>query len=158
MYLKYLLTCFILSAPPISGVSIEDADDVFELTSKVFEYVAKSWQIADQVGERLGNEGTPAVWYTKKKERMLMTNFGRITQLVHNTQKDTEDVRTMMLGSLKRLQSMPNSVLNGIQINELLESVRSIENDYKTMEGMYIYHHIIYNIIKIRFAIFKNHN
>lgn len=139
MYFKYLLTCLVLSAPPISGISVEDADDVFELTTKVFEYVAKSWEIADKVGERLGDEGTPAVWFTKKKERMLMTNFGRITQLVHKTQKDTEDVRSMMLGSLKRLQSMPNAVLNGIQINELLESVRSLENDYKTMEGMDIY-------------------
>lgn len=137
MNFKYLIACLFLSAPPISGVSLEDADDVFELTTKVFEYVAKSWEIAEKVGERIGNEDTPPVWFTKKKERMLMTNFGRITQMVHKTQKDTEDVRSLMLGSLKKLQSMPNTVLNGIQINELLESVRSIENDYTTMEGMY---------------------
>jgi len=53
------------------------------------------------------------------------------------TQKETNDIRTMMLGSLKKLQSMPYAVLNGLQINELLESVRSIENDFSTMEGVY---------------------
>lgn len=126
-----------LSAPPISGVFV-NMGDVYELTSTVFEFVEKSWVIANDVRERLETENTPPVWYTKKKERKLMTNFGRITQLVSKTQEDTDNVRSTMLSSLKKLQSLPDAVLNGIQINELLESVRSIENDYTTMEGAYL--------------------
>lgn len=137
MYFKYLLACLALSTPPISGVYVQ-IGDVFELTSRVFEFVEKSWVIADDARERLENENAPPMWYTKKNERKLMTNFGRISQMVSNTQKDTENVRTTMLSSLKKLQSLPDAVLNGIQINELLESVRSIENDYTTMEGVYL--------------------
>jgi hypothetical protein len=118
-------------------VSFDDIDDVFELTTKVFDFVSKSWEVADKVEERLGNENTPLVWYTKKKERKILSYFGQITQLVQITQKETNDIRTMMLVSLKKLQSLPDAVLNGMQINELLESVRSIENDFMTMEGMY---------------------
>jgi len=118
-------------------VSFDDIDDVFELTTKVFDFVSKSWEVADKVEERLGSENTPLVWYTKKKERKILSYFGQITQLVQVTQKETNDIRTMMLVSLKKLQSLPDAVLNGMQINELLESVRSIENDFMTMEGMY---------------------
>lgn len=120
-----------------STVSFDDIDDVFELTTKVFDFVSKSWEVADKVEERLGSENTPLVWYTKKKERKILSYFGQITQLVQVTQKETNDIRTMMLVSLKKLQSLPDAVLNGMQINELLESVRSIENDFMTMEGMY---------------------
>lgn len=80
-----------------------------------------------------------------------MANFGRITQLVFNLQKNTNDVRSTMLSSLKKLQSLPNTVLNGIQINELLQSVRSIENDYITLRGAYLLLNYTCNI-EIRFV------
>lgn len=116
---------------------MDDADDVFELTTKVLGFVSKSWEVADKMEERVGDDKGPLIWYTKKKERLILTNFGRITHLVQMTQKETDDIRSMMLGSLKKLQNMHNAVLNGIQVNELLESVRSIENDFNTMEGAY---------------------
>jgi len=135
MDFKYLFVCVVLLIPASRGVSFDEVDDVFELTTKVLDFVSKSWEVADKVEDRLGNENTPLVWYTKKKERKLLSYFGHITHLVQMTQKETNDVRTMMLVSLKRLQSLPDAVLNGMQINELLESVRSIENDFSTMEG-----------------------
>ncbi|XP_022176915.1 uncharacterized protein LOC111038214 isoform X1 [Myzus persicae] len=134
MDFKYLLVCAVLLIPTSSGVSFDEVDDVFELTTKVFDFVSKSWEVADKVEERLGSENTPLVWFTKKKERKILSYFGHITHLVQMTQKETNDIRTMMLVSLKRLQSMSDAVLNGMQINELLESVRSIENDFSTME------------------------
>lgn len=137
MDFKYLLVCSVLLISTSSSVSIDEVDDVFELTSKVFDFVSKSWEVADNVEDRLGDENTPLVWFTKKKERKILSYFGHITQLVQMTQKETNAIRTMMLGSLKKLQSMPDAVLNGLQINELLESVRSIENDFSTMEGVY---------------------
>ncbi|XP_050438388.1 uncharacterized protein LOC126844318 isoform X2 [Adelges cooleyi] len=132
-----LFKCIVIACTALtltSGFDLETADDAFSLTAKVVEYVTKTWEIADKVEERVGNDNSPVVWFTKKKERMILHNFGIITQLMKTSQKDTDDVRSMMLGSLKKLQNMPNVVLNGIQVNELLESVRSIENDYKTME------------------------
>lgn len=139
MYFKGLLTILLLLFVSSSNqvVDSDDVENVFELTTKVFDVISKSWVIAEKVEERTGDDGTPLIWYTKKKERMLLNSFGRIAQLIHKIQKETNDVRSMMLGSLKKLQYMPNAFLNGIQINELLESVRSLENDFKTMEGMY---------------------
>lgn len=137
MDFKYLLVWVVLLIPASGGVSFDEVDDIFELTNKVLEFVSKSWEVADNMEERLGSENTPLVWFTKKKERKILSYFGRITHLVQMTQKETNDIRTMMLVSLKRLQSMPDAVLNGMQINELLESVRSIENDFSTMEGVY---------------------
>ncbi|XP_026816219.1 uncharacterized protein LOC113555852 isoform X2 [Rhopalosiphum maidis] len=137
MDFKYLLICAMLSITTsnvYSTVSFDDINDVFELTTKVFDFVSKSWEVADKVEDRLGNENTPLVWYIKKKERKILSYFGQITQLVQVTQKETNDIRTMMLVSLKKLQSLPDAVLNGMQINELLDSVRSIENDFMTME------------------------
>jgi len=103
----------------------------------VLDVVGKSWDVADNMEDHLNGDDTPLVWFTKKKERKILSYFGHITHLVQMIQKETKDIRTMMLGSLKKLQSMPDAVLNGMQINELLESVRSIENDYSTMEGVY---------------------
>lgn len=137
MYSKlFLISCLTLLIWPSCGFDLEDADDIFELTTKVMHYVSSTWEIADKVEERVGNENGPLIWFTKKKERLILSNFEKITQLVHKTLKETSDVSSIMLRSLKKLESMPNTVLNGIQINELLESVRSIENDFKTMEGM----------------------
>lgn len=133
--LAFLLLLFVLSSNQV--IDSDDVENVFELTTKVFDVISKSWVIAEKVEERTSNDGAPLIWYTKKKERMLLSNFGRIAQLIHTIQKETNDVRSMMLGSLKKLQYMPNTFLNGIQINELLESVRSLENDFKTMEGVY---------------------
>lgn len=116
---------------------VEDVDDVFDLTSRVLEIIAKSWRIIEKVEERAGDEKTPFAWYMKKKERMLLNNLGRIVQLVHVTQRETDDLRSMTLVSLKKLQSLPSAVINGIQVNDLLESVRSLENDYATMTGVY---------------------
>ncbi|XP_050526498.1 uncharacterized protein LOC126897171 isoform X2 [Daktulosphaira vitifoliae] len=124
------LSCISLT----NGFDLDMADDAFSLTAKVFEYVTKTWEIADKVEDRVGDDKAPVVWFTKKKERMILHNFGVITELLQSSQKDTADIRFMMLSSLKKLQNMPNVVLNGIQVNELLESVRSLENDYKTME------------------------
>lgn len=138
MYFKCLLAFLALSVTSNKGISLEDADDVFELTTKVMETVSKSWDLIDKVEDRVVDEKTPLVWFTKKRERQILTNFGHITHLVHMTQKETDGVRSMMLSSLKKLQSMPITVLNGIQINELLESVRSIESDFLTMESMYL--------------------
>lgn len=137
MYSKYLLiSCLVLLIWPSCGFDLDNADDIFELTTKVMHYVTSTWEIADKVEERVGNENGPLVWYTKKKERLILNNFEKITQLVHKTLKETSDLSSIMLRNLKKLENMPNAVLNGIQINELLESVRSIENDFKTMEGM----------------------
>lgn len=141
MAFKCLLVCLVLSISVnnvCSNVSLDDVFDVFELTTKVLNFISKSWEVADDMEDRVGNENTPLVWYTKKKERKILNYFGQITHLVQVTQKETNDIRTMMLVSLKKLESMPDVLLNGIQINELLESVRSIENDFMTMEGMYI--------------------
>lgn len=129
-----LLALLALSAAR-AAVDMEDVNDVFDLTVKVFGYVAKSWEIVDKVDEHVGKENTPQVWFTKKRERLILNNFGRITHIVSATQRQNDEIRSVTLGSLKKLQSLPNAVLNGIQINELLESVRSIENDLKTMEG-----------------------
>lgn len=137
MYFKCILALLALLISPNIGFSIEEADDVFELTTKVMEMVSKSWELVDKVEDRVGDEKAPLVWFTKKKERQILSNFGHLTHLVHMTQKETDSIRTMMLSSLKKLQSLPNAVLNGIQINEILESVRSIENDFRTMEGTY---------------------
>lgn len=140
MAFKCLLVCLVLSISVnsvCSNVSLDDVFDVFELTTKVFNFISKSWEVADDMEDHLGNENTPLVWYTKKKERRILNYFGQITHLVQVTQKETNDIRSMMLVSLKKLESMPDVLLNGIQINELLESVRSIENDFMTMEGMY---------------------
>lgn len=137
MYFKYILAFLALLISPNIGFSVEEADDVFELTTKVMEMVSKSWEIVDKVEDRVGDVNAPLVWFTKKRERKILTNFGHLTHLVHMTQKETDNIRTMMLSSLKKLQSFPNAVLNGIQINEILESVRSIENDFRTMEGAY---------------------
>lgn len=132
-YIAIALACIAFT----NGFDLETADDAFSLTAKVFEYVTKSWEIADKVEERVGDDQTPIVWFAKKKERMILHNFGVITDLIQSSQKDTADIRFLMLSSLKKLQNMPNVVLNGIQVNELLESVRSLENDYRTMEGKY---------------------
>ncbi|XP_027850312.2 uncharacterized protein LOC114129706 isoform X2 [Aphis gossypii] len=137
MAFKCLLVCLVLSISVnnvCSDVSLDDVFDVFELTTKVFNFISKSWEVADDMENRIGNENTPLVWYTKKKERKILNYFGQITHLVQVTQKETNDIRTMMLVSLKKLESMPDVLLNGIQINELLESVRSLENDFMTME------------------------
>lgn len=137
MDFKFLLLCVVLSILASGDATIDEFDDVFELTSKVFDLVNKAWEVADRMDDRLGDENTPVAWYTKKKERKILNSFGHITQLMQINQKETNDIRTMMLVSLKRLQSMSDSILNGIQVNELLESVRSIENDFSTMEGVY---------------------
>lgn len=121
----------------VVGIDTEDVQDVFDLTTKVLDYVSKTWDVVNKIEERTGDEKAPLIWFTKRKERKILTNFGRITNLVKITQKETDDVRTMMLGNLKKLQSLPDAMLNGIQVNELLECVRSIENDFSTMEGLY---------------------
>lgn len=140
MYFKGLLTFLLLLLVSSSDqvVDSDDVENVFELTTKVFDVISKSWVVAEKVEERTtGEDGTPLIWFTKKKERLLLNSFGRIAQFIHTIQKETNDVKSMMLGSLKKLQYMPNAFLNGIQINELLESVRSLENDFKNMEGVY---------------------
>lgn len=138
MNFKYLLACLLmLSVSPSNQFDFDAADDVFDLTTRILEVIAKSWRIVEKVEERAGDEKTPLAWYMKKKERMLLNNLGHIAHLVHITQSDTDDIRSMMLGSLKKLQSLPKAVINGIQVNELLESVRSLENDYTTMTGAY---------------------
>ncbi|KAF0749740.1 Uncharacterized protein FWK35_00037102, partial [Aphis craccivora] len=137
MAFKCLLVCLVLSISVnsvCSNVYLDDIFDVFELTTKVFDFINKSWEVADNTEDHLGDENTPLLWYTKKKERRILNYFGQITHLVQVTQKETNDIRTMMLVNLKKLESMPDVLLNGIQINELLESVRSIENDFMTME------------------------
>ncbi|XP_025191079.1 uncharacterized protein LOC112591459 isoform X2 [Melanaphis sacchari] len=137
MDFKYLLISVVLSITASNvncNLSFDDIDDVFELTTKVFHFISQSWDVADKMEEHLGDENTPIVWYTKKKERKILSYFGQITHLMQITQKETNELRTMMLVSLKKLQSLPDAVLNGMQINELLESVRSIENDFMTME------------------------
>lgn len=138
MNFKYLLAYVALSATSTAALVddvVDNVNDVYELTSKVFELVQKTWDFADKMDERLGDENAPLVWYTKKKERKAVSTFGRISQLMQNIQRETDDIRTMMFSSLSKLQSMPDVVLNGMQINVLLESVRSIENDFKTMKG-----------------------
>lgn len=138
MYYKGLLAFLLLLLVSSSNqVDSDDVENVFELTTKVFDVISKSWVIAEKVEERTGEDNAPVVWYTKKKERALLNSFGRISHLIQSIQKETNDVRSMMLGSLKKLQYLPNAFLNGIQINELLESVRSLENDFKIMEGVY---------------------
>ncbi|XP_025418237.1 uncharacterized protein LOC112688982 isoform X2 [Sipha flava] len=136
MYVKSVFAwCFLLScSPSSSGLEWDDVNDIFGMTKNVVEYVSKSWDIVDKVPEHVGSENTPLIWFTKKRERSILTNFGRITQIVRSMQKETDDIRSIMLSNLNKLQSMSDVVLNGIQINELLESVRSIENDFKTME------------------------
>lgn len=138
MNFKCLLAFLALSATSTSALVddvVDNVSDIYELTSKVFALVQSTWNFADKLDERLGDEQAPLVWYTKKKERAVISTFGRISQLIQNIQKETDDVRTMMFRSLSKLQSMPDVVLNGMQINVLLESVRSIENDFKTMKG-----------------------
>lgn len=133
---RLLLLAVALSAAACRGLDLDDVDDAFALTTKVFEYVSKSWEIVDKVEEHVGHDNTPLVWFAKKRERSILNNFGHITHMVRMTQKQNDEIRSITLGSLKKLQSLPGAVLNGIQVNELLESVRSIENDFKTMEGM----------------------
>lgn len=141
-YFKYIIlltgvACLALTISPCAGFDVEEVEDIYDLTAKVIGFVSKTWEVVDKVEERVSNEKTPLVWFTKTKERKILTNFGRITNLVKATTRDTDDLRSMMLGNLKKLQHMPNAMLNGIQVNELLESVRSIENDFNTMEGMH---------------------
>lgn len=142
--------CLLLScSSSSSGLEIDDVSDIFGMTKNVVDYVSKSWDIVEKVPEHVGDENTPLIWFTKKRERTILTNFGRITQIVRTMQKETDDIRYIMLSNLNKLQSMSDVVLNGIQINELLESVRSIENDFKTMEGKVI--HILYNCYYLNF-------
>lgn len=133
-----------LTITPIKGFDSEDVEDVFELTTKVMEFVSKTWDVVNKVEEHTGDEKTPLVWFTKTKERKILANFGRITKLVKTTQKETDDIRSLMLGNLKKIQSLPDAMLNGIQVNELLECVRSIDNDFSTMEGLYCKFTLIY--------------
>lgn len=131
------VACLALMISPCAGFDTEQVEDIYDLTSKVIGFVSKTWEVVNTVEERSGDEKTPLVWFTKTKERKILTNFGRLTYLVKATTKDTDDLRTIMLSNLKKLQSIPNAMLNGIQVNELLESVRSIENDFNTMEGLH---------------------
>ncbi|VVC42301.1 Protein of unknown function DUF4803 [Cinara cedri] len=132
--LMLAVLCLALFTTTNSSVISEDVEDVFDLTTKVLEYVSKTWDVVNKVEEHAGDEKAPLVWFTKTKERRILTSFGRITNLVKMTQTETDDIRTMMLSNLKKLQSIPDATLNGIQVNELLECVRSIENDFSTME------------------------
>lgn len=145
MYFRCVLLCFLapIAWPGNSAVDaqldhfdiIRKTTNIFSLTKHVLDIIEESWDIILKLEDRVGDQKTPMLWFIKKKERALLAHVSRISEFVHTTQKDTEEIRTMMLHSLKKLQSSPDAVLNGIQINELLESVRSIESDYTTMNG-----------------------
>lgn len=136
-YFKYnvlLLTVFACLSPTISsstgmsgGIDTEHVNDIFGVTANVFEYVSNAWDVVNDVGER----------FAEAKERKILTEIRRITNMVKATQTETDDIKIAILGYLRNLKFSTDALFNGIQVGELLECVKSIQDDFSIMEGRY---------------------